>query len=559
MNQQNDSTEVTLNLWKGKERKFKWGAPVVILGANGAGKTRLGVNIEERNDINFKNTNRTAISENNLVVHRISAQKSLSIPEGMSFQGAEDAVHTLLIGGVDVYANKQNYRYQAQPVTHLLNDYDKVLGALFAKSNRQLEENNKTGKPHPITTFSQQVEDIWNDLLPSRTLSLEGNQVRVSDASGEDNYHGKDMSDGERVILYMLAAVISMPPYTVIIIDEPELHIHKAIMKKLWDKLEQHRQDCLFIYITHDLDFATTRNCQEIFWVKYFDGKKTWNVEFITTQDYVELPNELVFEMMGTQKKILFVEGQKNSLDYQLYYEFYRDQGYHVIPCGGCQQVIKIVKAKQGYTDLDSIQVYGIIDRDFRTDNEINALKKENVFCLKVAEVENLFIVPELLQMMQQQLGCDGTTIQTAEQFIHKLFDERKGHQISQAFVQEMDWLSTQKLFRQDGKNIELTVDMVKEHIDQIFEKDKIEKIFNDIKNKFEKANTIKDILTIFNDKELSKKIDCCFGLQGSKSGGEYQKKILKFLQEEDSSRRTEIISKLKPYLPELPEVVAEN
>ena len=64
------------------------------------------------------------------------------------------------------------------------------------------------------------------------------------------------MSDGERAVLYLIVQVLCIPDNKKLIIDEPELHLHGSIMNRLWKGLEQVRPDCLFIYITHDTDFA---------------------------------------------------------------------------------------------------------------------------------------------------------------------------------------------------------------------------------------------------------------------------------------------------------------
>ncbi len=54
---------------------FEFGKSVVLIGANGAGKTRFSVAIERLNDPALSNTNQLEKSH----IHRLSAQKSLTI------------------------------------------------------------------------------------------------------------------------------------------------------------------------------------------------------------------------------------------------------------------------------------------------------------------------------------------------------------------------------------------------------------------------------------------------------------------------------------------------
>jgi predicted ATP-dependent endonuclease of OLD family len=72
------------------------------------------------------------------------------------------------------------------------------------------------------------------------------------------------MSDGEKVGLYLISQILLAEKNCILIIDEPELHLHKALMARLWNKLEEYRNDCFFIYITHDLDFAVSKSFNKL-------------------------------------------------------------------------------------------------------------------------------------------------------------------------------------------------------------------------------------------------------------------------------------------------------
>src|SRR5690606_1611934 len=97
---------------------------IVLIGANGSGKTRLGVKIEE-------------LTQDLHIVHRISAQKALNIPDFADIKNLEQAEKDLLFGRSDEHGNnsqKRNSRWGKKPATYLLNDYMKLLSLLFAKS-----------------------------------------------------------------------------------------------------------------------------------------------------------------------------------------------------------------------------------------------------------------------------------------------------------------------------------------------------------------------------------------------------------------------------------------
>jgi hypothetical protein len=126
------------------------------------------------------------------------------------------------------------------------------------------------------------------------------------------------MSDGERSIFYFLGQSLMAPDNAAIIVDEPESHVHRAILRPLWDAIERARPDCGFVYITHDLDFAVGRSAS----AKYFIGgyqhtPPQWDLHELP--ENTGLPDAVVAELVGSRKPILFIEGERGSLDLTIY------------------------------------------------------------------------------------------------------------------------------------------------------------------------------------------------------------------------------------------------
>lgn len=524
------------------------GKPVVILGANGSGKTRLTAKIEEMNDKRFCSRN---LNVTDILIHRITAQKSLSISNKIPLSDYDSSHKELYVGNIDAHATKSVYRYGLNPAIHPVNDYDKVLSLFFAEEHKELQYARKQDRsaiangaerPDLIPTVQERATKIWNDLLPQRKILLEGNGINVQHK--ENKYHGREMSDGERVMLYMICQALILPKNSVIIIDEPELHIHRAIVKTLWDRLEQERQDCVFMYVTHDLDFAASRITDKILWTRGYDGI-SWEYEWLEAMEFDTLSDELVFEIIGTRKKILFVEGERNSCDYDLYSEYYKDKGYHVIPCGGCSEVISIYKAMKSYKKLSGIEAHCIIDRDYRTEGEIASLKADGVAFLEVAEIENLFVVPALLDIMEIQLGCSRGVSMQAQNFIIDLFNRTKAGQVREAFIKEVNHQLT--ILNYDDKTMS-PIDLQSD-ITNKFSAEAIQDYFEKKQQIFNTATTLDDILKIYNFKELPKKIGSKFGLRGNS----YAKRVVNFIKSNPKEIKTQIFEALKPYVPELP------
>ena len=132
---------ITIKFPKNEEEKLEFGKPIVLLGANGAGKTRFSVKIEELNDPAFSSNFH---KESN--IHRLSAQKSLTISTSIPIYDYESSERNLFLGTTDRNANKSAYRFHNNPVTNLLNDFQQVLSLLFAEVQCELQREHNEAK-----------------------------------------------------------------------------------------------------------------------------------------------------------------------------------------------------------------------------------------------------------------------------------------------------------------------------------------------------------------------------------------------------------------------------
>lgn len=201
------------------------------------------------------------------------------------------------------------------------------------------------------------------------------------------------MSDGERYALYVIAQVLCLEKGTLIIVDEPEHYLNKGILYELWNLLEEERNDCKFIYITHDIDFAISRRGSKKIWLKSYENNQ-WDWEEISQDG--NLPEEMTLKILGNKKKILFTEGEKGGIEDHLFSMIYKD--YKVIPLKTCNEVIRTltgIKREQ----FPEYSFKGLIDRDFWRDKYLESLAKNEIHVLKVAEVENLFITKEIMSL----------------------------------------------------------------------------------------------------------------------------------------------------------------
>ena len=122
---------------------------VIIIGANGSGKSKLGAWIEQNDMQN---------------VHRIGAQRNLSFNENIPLRSYTSAERRVFYGSED--RNDKGIRWNwGRLTTNLLNDFEDVLAALIALQNneesryfgqcKESESNGLDKPPVPITAIDK--------------------------------------------------------------------------------------------------------------------------------------------------------------------------------------------------------------------------------------------------------------------------------------------------------------------------------------------------------------------------------------------------------------------
>lgn len=497
----------------------------VLVGANGSGKSHLGAWIEQHNDN----------------VLRISAQRALSIPDTINIINEEAAWKKIFYGN-PTETNKGYKWHWGKYTSTLVNDYESVLSSVFSKESNDLrffkDLCDQGNKPNGYETIVEKIRKIWNEVLPQRELIIEKFEAKAK--YKEELYKAGAMSDGERVCLYLISQCLITPKNYIIVIDEPEIHLHTSIMKKLWDEIERYCPDKTFVYITHDLNFATSRKTATKIWVQSYDGHDNWKISQIEDND--EIPEALFLEVLGTRSPVLFVEGGKTSYDLPLYKEVF--DNYLVIPCDNCQKVIELTKAFNNpkVKSLHTYDVMGLIDHDFLTEAEKDSYLKQNIHTLNVSEVENLFLIEPLIKLAAKQIGNDENEVfQKVSDVLFEEMEKNKQSIVNSICIKEI----RHKLncFSSKGNNGEEIQNDLNKHISEFA----VNEFFVQIDAIISRIITERDykrLLNMFNHKGMCQRVTGIIGLQKK-----YPQVILDLMKGE---KRGDIVKALQEYLPKI-------
>lgn len=362
----------------------------IIIGANGSGKSSL-INELRKNNINE--------------IFILPAQKLLYFISNINDRnGITKEKYIQHLKEVDIKYDTIDL-YPSRIENDFSNTFSELITLLVKDYTNIVTRRSRKEKDLPLTLWDR-VEQIWNKIFPEISFHLEPDNRVVEVEKNGSKYSINGLSDGERCILFYIGNVLLAPEDSYIIVDEPETFLNAAIYNELWDLLISERLDCQFIFASHNMDFVQSRTNASYMWCKKFEAP--YNLDYQILEESQEMPFSLLTEVSGTKKPILFCEGTKTSIDYQIYSKLFSDFCF-IKPVQGHKQVIQYTKAYNKLKELYGNIAYGIIDYDWMDEARIESYKKKNIFVLPFNEIEMLLIDEEIVKFVLRDDEQDKT------------------------------------------------------------------------------------------------------------------------------------------------------
>lgn len=458
----------------------------VIIGANGAGKSSL-INELRKNSIDE--------------MYVLPAQKLLYFVSNISDRNnieQEKYIRDLKNTNIK-YDTIDLYPFNIQE--NFSNTFTNLI-TLLVKDIMVVATYKFRGQNDSSLSLWQKLEKIWNKIKPEISFEIDPIKIIVNVVKNNSKYSINGLSDGERCILFYIGNVLLAPENSYIIVDEPETFLNGAVYNELWDLLISERPDCQFIFASHNMDFVQSRTNATYVWCKEFEAP--YNFDYEILEEIQEMPLSLLTEVSGTRKPILFCEGTKTSLDYQIYSKLFSEFCF-VKPVQGHKQVIQHTKAYNDLQYLHGNTAYGIIDNDWMDESSIQANTEEGIFVLPFNEVE-MILVDEAVVKSCLPFDDDKEKQRKFENFQQSIIESCKAKKdkiISIALKKRLDEFMESHLIEKGEPN---------EHdahvfLDSLSSKFDVDSTFNKIKSIVEESLASSDFSRILKICNLKKEI----------------------------------------------------
>ena len=289
------------------------------------------------------------------------------------------------------------------------------------KSGMLVDEHENKLLAENGVTDTEVFQNLTQAYMPKNKKIIRDIIIRI-----DDDITVEQLSEGEKKLILVKAVLeILSDEKTLVLMDEPDAHLHEVRKKNLYSMMGEYPNRQIVI-ATHSPTFIDVADQNQIKMLKLNDSGKAMLYE----EEKLEAIRKLTGSRINAflEKPILYCEGTETSVESILYPLLFPN--YKIVPAGGHEEVIYLTKTYNRTFGDTTHYAIGIIDWDYKTEVQLAALKNEKIYALKVVEVENVLMDLVLLEAAKNEFCAEEDCLEKAKQ---ALFNDCSKHKEYQA------------------------------------------------------------------------------------------------------------------------------
>ena len=344
------------------------------------------------------------------------------------------------LGGINLSLDQEEDRFRNSSLYNYANKYANIKSEMAAEYVRQaLQEKADVNFPVHTKTLSDTLKELFTTFFPGKTFigptpTNDGGlsfPVQIDDGAVHDI---NDLSSGEKEVLFgYLRLRNSAPKYSVILLDEPELHLNPALVRGLpqfyYKNLGVELSNQIWL-VTHSDAFlreAVGNTGLRVFHMQYASVSEEDNqIHEIEAGEEIEA---IVLELVGDLAayrpgaKVIFFEGEDSEFDLKMVSRLFPDleKSVNFVSGGNRSQVERLHKTLEKSVQAGRIpvKIYSIVDRDGGP--EVIGGELGRSYSWGVYHIENYLMEPEFICEALRHIGVYRDDVSTPDRVERKL------------------------------------------------------------------------------------------------------------------------------------------
>ena len=346
------------------------------------------------------------------------------------------------------------YNYGFNNVKDRFQDICRTLHRLKSKEVTSVYQEYQTkindSKPevtlNKLTDPTEKYIDIFGKLLyPKQMLTIDINSstIQYKDEDGNTRQFS-ELSSGEREVVILTFDILTQNPSDcLILIDEPEVHLHPELTFRLIKVLKSIGERNQYFLFTHSPDIIGNSLDTGVHFVRPKSrvplGNQVVRVDESNIEAFKSIPNiRETIGMISVGKKLLFVEGNNTSIDRNVFATIAKASRIDVaiIPSDSCSNINNMsLMCDTLEKGLFGVDLFMVRDRDGLDAAQISTFStksKGRLFFLPFYHIENAFLNPKAIEVVAKKiLLANAPTAKMIEEKMLELAKQQINHTAS--------------------------------------------------------------------------------------------------------------------------------
>ena len=302
--------------------------------------------------------------------------------------------------------------------------YDRRLGAYLRRQRSGQLEDGEAEPPNPMEAYDRLLGRLFPGYTFAEAPADIPDNLYVTIPSGE-RIAFQDLSSGEKEVFFILSFFLrSDVRDAIVVLDEPELHLHPELGRLLIRTMQEIRPGNQIWVGTHSGEIIDEAGRDRLFFLERNEETREAHVTPATEETDAKRILRSIFGYsgyLGVARAMVFTEGTGASLDRKVFGKLFSvDTGAaRIIPAGGADALPRINAAILQIlnTTFASCDFFLIRDRDYLRDDEVAAMVENadgHLWVLRRHQIENYLLEPAVVAAVETDILGSPRTVDEA-------------------------------------------------------------------------------------------------------------------------------------------------